>query len=218
MRCRARGPIRFDYSIWKNKSVCIEDQYKCDGVIHCEGEEDEVNCTLTVTEKCECKNGYCFYNTQCDKAYKGPDGGHCVEKDDLLCRARDGKWAGENICLKKKFLCDNYVQCEDGKDEVGCEGEYLRKRTFPRDHRFICRSPFVEIRTEENKTGKFFPMRAIRCSPVVFIVSILVMMITVYIILIIITTNTCSGATRFPSAHMARMRRVATFLSLLVLS
>ena len=212
LRCRARGPIRFDYSIWKNKSVCIEDQYKCDGVIHCRGGEDEVNCTLTATEKCECKNGYCFYNTQCDKAYKGPDGGHCVEKDDLLCRARDGKWAGENICLKKKFLCDNYVQCEDGKDEVGCEGEYLRKRTFPRDHRFICRSPFLEIRTEENKTGKFFPIRAIR----------------LYVHSLpspynhhhhhCITINCTSGATQLYNVQEVKTRRIAMLMSLLVVS
>merc|ERR1711874_495994 len=29
---------------------------------------------------------------------------------------------------------------------------------------FLCPSPFLETRTEENKTGKFFPMRAIRCD------------------------------------------------------
>ena len=79
-----------------------------------------------------------------------------------MCRARDGKWAGRNICLKKKFLCDNYIQCEDGKDEERCEDEYLRKRTFPRDYNYVCRSVSLSIKKEKNETGKFFPMRAIR--------------------------------------------------------
>ena len=83
--------------------------------------------------------------------------------DDLMCRARDGEWAGEKICLKKKFLCDNYIQCEDGKDEESCEDEYLRKRTFPRGYNYVCRSLALNISNEKNETGKFFPMRAIRC-------------------------------------------------------
>ena len=55
-------------------------------------------------------------------------------------RASDGKWTGESICLKKKFFCHNYIQCADGKDEEHCEDEYLRKRTFPRDYNYVCRS------------------------------------------------------------------------------
>ena len=124
LMCRARGRI------WKNLNVCIKDQSKCDQVVHCEGKEEEANCNQTAMEKC---------GDDCDKAYRGPNGGQCEDKNNLMCRARDGKWAGEKICLKKKFLCDNYIQCEDGKDEERCEGEYLRKRTFPRGYNFVCR-------------------------------------------------------------------------------
>ena len=124
-------------------------------------------CNSTVSRRCTGDTpGQCGYVPKDCKDGSGEikpsEDGDCKAKDDLMCKARDGKWAGRNICLKKKFLCDKYVQCEDGKDEGNCEDEYLRKRTFLRDHHYVCRSPFLEIRTEENKTGKFFPMRAIR--------------------------------------------------------
>ena len=135
-----------------------------------------------------------------------------------MCTARDGKFAGKKICVEKKFQCDNHLQCQDGKDEEMCEEEYKTKRIFTMDELIICRSPFLNITSEENKKGKFFTMRGIRCNPVVIIVSILAMITPKYIKIVMITTNTCSGATRSPSVHMARMKRVATFLSLLVLS
>ena len=60
-----------------------------------------------------------------------------------------------------------------------CEEEYRKKGIFQRDQRIICRSPFLNITSEENKTGKFFPIRAIRCNPVLIIVSFLIVMITI---------------------------------------
>ena len=156
---------------WWKKKVCIKDQYKCDGVVHCDGEEDEANCNQTATKKC--------WWEDCSKAYQPLPDGHCENKDDLMCRARDGKWAGENICLKKKFLCDNYLQCQDGKDEKQCEDEYLRKGFFPRDYNYVCRSVSLNISNEKNETGKFFPMRAIRCHhPVIISNIITIMMMT----------------------------------------
>merc|ERR1712013_270084 len=128
------------------------------------GKEDLANCSSTMPFRmCESEMW-----DDCDKYYKGPNNGasKCEEKNDLMCNARDGKWAGRNICLKKKFLCDNYLQCEDGKDEEQCEDEYLKKRVFPKDYHYICKSPFLVMRKEENWTGKFFPMRAIRCDTI----------------------------------------------------
>ena len=148
LKCRA---------IRRNLNVCIKDEYKCDGIVNCYREEDEENCNRTTRRKCE------WYDN-CDKAYMAPRPGvdKCEDMSDLMCRARNGRWAGKNICLKKKFLCDNYIQCEDGRDEEHCEDEYLHKSIFPRDYNFVCKSPFLEITTEENKTDRFFPMRAIR--------------------------------------------------------
>ena len=88
-----------------------------------------------------------------------------------MCTSRRGKFARRKICVEKKFQCDNFLQCQDGKDEEMCEEEYKKKRIFTRDERVICRSPFLNITSEENKKGKFFTMRAIRCNPVVIIDS-----------------------------------------------
>ena len=68
--------------------------------------------------------------------------------------------AKKKICVGKKFLRDNYLQCEDGKDEEDCELQYKEKGIFSREHRHICKSPFLNI-TRGIESGKFFPMRAI---------------------------------------------------------
>merc|ERR1712025_935110 len=65
------------------------------------------------------------------------------------------------ICLEEKFKCDNYVQCEDASDEFGCEEEYVFRGIFSISQRYNCQDPYLET-----KTGKFFPMRAIRCDGV----------------------------------------------------
>ena len=40
---------------------------------------------------------------------------------------RDEELAKKKICVGKKFLCNNYLQCEDGKDEEDCEQQYKTK-------------------------------------------------------------------------------------------
>merc|ERR1712001_616829 len=95
----------------------------------------------------------------------------CGEK--LMCTARDGMWAGKKICVPEKFRCDNFLQCLNAEDEDNCEEEYRREKIFTRNDRHVCKSPFLVTRTEENKTGKFFPIRAIRYNPAIKIVIIL---------------------------------------------
>ena len=102
---------------------------------------------------------------------KEEQGEGCGEK--LMCTARDGKLAGKKICVPEKFRCDNYLQCLNAEDEDNCEEEYRREKIFTRNDRHVCKSPFLVTRTEENKTGKFFPMRAIRYNPAIKIVIIL---------------------------------------------
>ena len=148
VKCWARGPKNISEG---REKVCIKDQYKCDGVLHCYKGEDETNCN-------QWSNTACEDSGDCDKAYNPPPR-HCETEDDVMCTARDGKFAGRKICVQKKFQCDNHIQCDDGKDEEMCEEEYKKKRIFKRDHHYICKSPFLNIK---NETDKFFPMRAIR--------------------------------------------------------
>ena len=96
---------------------------------------------------------------------KEGQGEGCGEK--LMCTARDGKLAGKKICVPEKFRCDNILQCLNAEDEENCEEEYRLKKIFTRNDRYLCKSPYLETRTEENKAGKFFPMRAIRCNPAI---------------------------------------------------
>merc|ERR1712012_388956 len=121
-------------------------------VRHCHRVEDETNCNQAYTSKCS--------SSDCNKAYKPPTGGHCEKEEEVLCTARDGKFAGKKICVEKKFQCDNHLQCEDGKDEEQCEEQYKKKGTFKKDHHFICRKTYMNI-SNSTDSGKFYPMRAI---------------------------------------------------------
>ena len=115
---------------------------------------------------------------------KEAEDGHC-DGEEVMCTARDGRFAGKKICVEKKFQCDNYLQCEDGTDEKDCKTEYKRRGIFKRDHDFICTSLFLYTINETNQTDKFFPMRAIRCITVLLlaIISINIRIIILHIIL-----------------------------------
>lgn len=157
LRCTARWGTKWQDKQHKKMDVCIELQYKCDGVVHCLGREDEAGCSQEATENCEDPEFW-----KCDKFYKQPEG-DCGEK--LMCTARDGKWAGNKICLEEKFKCDSYAQCLGAEDEEKCEEEYLLRGIFTPNDRHICKSPYLET-NKTGITGKFFPMRAIRCDGV----------------------------------------------------
>ena len=56
---------------------------------------------------------------------------------------------GVRTCFRNYLRCDLHPHCDpvDGstdptaEDEVGCEGEYRRKKMIPRDATFPCQSP-----------------------------------------------------------------------------
>ena len=113
-----------------------------------------------------------------------------------MCTARDGKFVGKKICVEKKFQCDNFLQCEDGQDEEQCEAQYKRKRTFKKDHHFICKSIFMKI-SNDTGSGKFYPKRAVRWVSVIIIIIIIttIIIIFVFVMIIITFTTSWSGAT-----------------------
>ena len=118
-----------------------------------------------------------------------------------MCRARDGRSAGKNICLEKKFVCDNYLQCEDGKDENNCEEEYVRKRVFPGNYDYRCKSPFLATQKEANKTEEFFPQRAKKWETVILphlITSFTFVAIVVVTILLVVLR--CDGVPQCPTS------------------
>ena len=115
-----------------------------------------------------------------------------------MCRARDGRSARKNICVEKKFVCDNYLQCEDGKDEDDCEEEYVRKRVFPRNYDYRCKSPFLVTQTEANETGRFYPQRAKKCEKVILYLIISFTHVVVIVFPVLPLMLRCDGAPQCP--------------------
>ena len=137
-------------TFWEKKSCNSERYYRCTG-------DTPGQCKYDVEGNDNEK-----YIDGSSEIKPSSEGGSCGEK--VMCTSRDGKWAGRKICVEEKFKCDNYVQCEDAKDEDGCEEEYLMRGIFTWNDWYLCQSPYLKTRSEENKTAKFFPIRAIRCS------------------------------------------------------
>ena len=153
-------------SRWGGLGVCIEEKYKCDGIVQCEGGEDEMGCSRNATKNCEGtsvgtrvpSDGYIFNGHECDKFYKQLLGGVCGEK--LKCIARDGRYVGIEICVPSDFICDNTLQCQGGEDEDNCEVKYIEKKIFSVDERVVCTSRSLNLTTIGNGTaGHFFPYR-----------------------------------------------------------
>ena len=140
-------------SSWEGLDVCIEDKYKCDGIVQCEGEEDEMGCSEEATETCEKSYG----GDECDNIYKQPSGGDCGE--NLKCIARDGRFVGSEICVQSDFICDNTLQCRGGEDEDNCEVKYIEKKIFSVDEGVVCTSRSLNLTKIGNGTGHFFPYR-----------------------------------------------------------
>ena len=109
-----------------------------------------VRCIGDIPGQCTMKDSeYCIDGSSDIKLAEDDDCG-----DVLMCTARDGKWAGRKICLEEKYRCDNYVQCTEAEDEYNCEARYCEKGIFPKNDRYVCKSPSVPLKTKKNMTGK----------------------------------------------------------------
>ena len=70
-------------------------------------------------------------------------------------------------CIREDKYSDGDVDCRNRADEEIFQTE---KGIFSREHRHICKSPFLNI-TRGIESGNFFPMRAIRCISLIIINS-----------------------------------------------
>ena len=69
---------------------------------------------------------------------------------------------GELIFVEEPFICDNSIQCDDGADETGCDGEYIRKKIFTINDKHRCNSVYLNFTRADVSTGRFYPQRGIR--------------------------------------------------------
>ena len=86
-------------SFWEQKS--------CGRHSRCTG---ETSGQCVITDRDVCFDG--------SSEIKLAQGGDCGE--DLKCRALGGKYAGETICLKDRYKCDQVANCKGWEDETNC--------------------------------------------------------------------------------------------------
>ena len=113
---------------WSSVDICLNVQYKCDGINHCVDFSDELvsECPGCVDDssKFTCRVGgqlMCWSEGfRCDgSSQRCDDGsdqdpaacGNCTSRPDrTICR--DG-----NSCFKTEYSCDGFIHCSDGSDE-----------------------------------------------------------------------------------------------------
>ena len=165
------------WSLW-----CFDGEpFKCQELMNASSIDDRVCSSQNFWEGIPCgmegfhrctggKSGSCWSETDLCA-----DGTHAInpprkEEPDcgekLSCKARDGKWAGETICLDEKYICDNTLQCSQGEDEAParCRREYIEKKIFTASESFPCPMPSLNTSGPDSQISFFFPLRGIPCD------------------------------------------------------
>jgi integrin beta 2 len=130
--------------------TCVQSAYICDGYDDCPSGADEAGCALCLFESrcngshhvdtcdgagvltwsCDeiCQQSGFDYSEGCayDRA-SGLDSCFCntaptCYADELAC--------GDGSCLPNQYVCDGYVDCAGGTDEVGCVAECIPGEVF----------------------------------------------------------------------------------------
>ncbi|GLV38327.1 Megalin [Carabus blaptoides fortunei] len=116
---------------WKcNRTLmCIPANYRCDGIIHCFDQSDEMQCDCNLNTHFQCgHNISCFPNVKkCDGAvdcWDAFDEKSCTTEcgtDNVSC------YNGE--CISKERFCDGNFDCQDKSDEPhGCKDVINKKK------------------------------------------------------------------------------------------
>lgn len=123
--------------------TCVPARYICDGYDDCASGADEVGCAVCSFSGALC-NGSNHIDTcdasgittwDCDAVCQqagydysegcGADGAYgdsCFCNDAPSCAPGD-QVCGDGTCVASQYICDGYVDCATGADEVGCAAE-----------------------------------------------------------------------------------------------
>lgn len=80
--------------------MCLPLDKKCNGVIDCSDESDEIKC-----------------NNSSEKTFDRPN------SYVTLCTENEFRCWNNLECIRKRFVCDGRNDCLDGSDEKNCTGK-----------------------------------------------------------------------------------------------
>ena len=79
------------------------------------------------------------------------------------------------------------------------EEEYVRKRVFPVNYDYRCKSPFLVTQNEANGTGRFYPQRAKKWETVIHLHLIISFtFVAIVVVTILLVALRCDGAPQCP--------------------
>uniref|UniRef100_A0A0R3RKI8 Disintegrin domain-containing protein n=1 Tax=Elaeophora elaphi TaxID=1147741 RepID=A0A0R3RKI8_9BILA len=154
--------------------ICLAQEQRCDGDVHCKYGEDERNCDG------ECHGGalWCEGKKKCVPRWQICDGiQNCPDgKDEMNCTCRECSGIGKalcnntNVCIERSQVCDGNEDCPGGDDEVNCPGscthnskeDFIRCRDGNLYHRkYACSGTANEC---EGKCSECFEEMAFTCK------------------------------------------------------
>ncbi|XP_062714560.1 basement membrane-specific heparan sulfate proteoglycan core protein isoform X8 [Aedes albopictus] len=106
--------------------ICIAGYKKCNGIVDCHDQSDELDCPYANEDDEECAShefycdGRCLDNSfRCDGRIDCQNG-EDEEECDIHDECSDTEFACDGICLAKEAYCNGSPDCDDGTDENNC--------------------------------------------------------------------------------------------------